>query len=822
MRLPNTPQADARDEQVLKDSLSVLPLVFAKLALMAPQSVRRRKTARAAYREYHLLSVNVPRPFKPPRDHPLAGFYAQAYRDQIVPARVTLFGVKLVPGLKLRGTVLDQVKQVAGAALDQLGQDTRPDSEFDADADTIRQLLVSCGMRTPTREDIRTCEAWWSAGTSSDTPMLPHMDHMHGFDRISDALAAEQLTRVDRDGRDCTSWDDEFPGEWGWQMACLASTSFNDESVHRLSDAARWAAFLLRQGSAVVSMRGLIEPTTITRKEIKRNMARYESDLNTVGKAGKEAQTESVDAFVFHRDVEQMYARKRERPSPTSVETSVIAAIPGTSPDLCEKLLADQSVIFTPMINLQLQAMAEAQLCSPVRSNAVLLDLPTDVVAFAGCNDVSTAGDAPSARTALSGFTERDRQPVWEAPDASSTQDKPPIKLLFGDTGSGKTMLQQWLWWQWGHVENKHGELTPSVMVNPKAQSLARTAEWGGARRLVVDSQRDGDGGLDPLGFFEDKESAITTAAGMLQDLYSGSPEQVAAAQLPLLEAVRFGVDHGATATGQAIHMYIDELQHQLAVETMPVRRSEIEHDIGVCDHMLRVTNQPQARAIIGSGAAASGAGLRVQQGMVLIEATGGISLPLNTDPALMNLSDKINLYVIRMILLAAMHALSGRQGVIFLDEGWVFLMGGKALMEMLGRLARSLGVTIVLGDQRVQQSSQLSDFVSGGYVLALKGKPVEGEPNSVLAFKTFELDPDWHGRAHRASLSLTIDGTPEDQASETTFNWESLRALVDPVTRRVARGSVAYFKDLYGRCPTVEILLPSEFVKVASTTPDN
>jgi hypothetical protein len=96
------------------------------------------------------------------------------------------------------------------------------------------------------------------------------------------------------------------------------------------------------------------------------------------------------------------------------------------------------------------------------------------------------------------------------------------------------------------------------------------------------------------------------------------------------------------------------------------------------------------------------------------------------------------------------------------------------------------------------------------GYISRILILPIEDEQEARAAcgLARLEATPD---RIRRITAKSKTGSAP---------NWDSMRALRDPVTGAVLRGAVAIYCDLGGRAVPTEITIPPEFLALASTNP--
>jgi hypothetical protein len=812
--IPLSPIQDAKNPAEAERATHVLQKCFDALATRASSNIGGRKTSDNTYRAYHLLGLNIPERFQAPPGHPLREMLAREYPNIIVPHRICLFGVGLQPSIKLTGALRDKATQLATSTLERLREsDDRPQSDYDHDHELIDSLLSSAGAETPSTEDLLVADSWWMGGNPMGAVLYPHSRHVHVFQSAAQARAAYELDKRNRDmsGERCTAWGGQF-AEVGMQMASVSGARI--DGLDPMGTMARWGGSLLRSGALCVSIRGVIEPAKTTAVEMKRNRDRYARELGEQSAAGVETSGRSEDAFGTMHELYDMYERHLDSVPPTSVNTSIVVAMDDTDARDVTQAGSRLAVDLAHMSDLQYPSVAETMLCSPVRANPVLHDLPTHALSCCGLNDVSKVGDPPG-NAALLGFTEYDRQPVWVKSDAAAVGDAAPIESVVGVTRSGKTAVGQRLWVQFSRLLRRDGRFKTSLYVNPKPrQPLEGLCSAYGGVTMRFDSLLTSDGGLDPLSFFADTKEGISEASSLVMWLYPGDDSAKRNAELSISSAVAYGVEHGAKATGQALDMWVQEQERLLPAlgDTLAARESEA--DIEAVKKVLRIPPAlPKARALIGSGTQEH-SGLRFQEGLILIESMAGL-IPANMSPTLNDLflPDKVDIAVVRMIVKLAMNALAHQQAVVFLDEGWVFLLAGEAQMQSLGRQAAALDVLIVLLTQKPGDAEAMSSYISQGMVMSM-GSSSQKEAETAFRSLDSSLDPNYHGRALRALTEPNVAGGSK-------FDPASLKALVDD-DRVVHRGSVAYYKDLHGRFATVEILLPDDFLALASTNPED
>lgn len=767
--VPLAPVLDARTGTEVLAAAEPLLVAFDELATLAQVRVNRRSASRSTYRKVHLLAVTVPRLWEPDPAHPDAAHLDAAFPTTVTDKRVVLLGVKLV----------DHVGGKAGwrAAVDSVVETMvhggAPLSDYDKDTELVSHALARAGLSVPTGEDLRLANGWWNSGHHPDTPVLVHPEHLHVFASATAARLAHESGE-----RDCAAWGEDLPGHHA-----VTFTSVDDVDlpyVDATSPRAAWLAALVDAGAVAVSVRAAVEPAALTRQQMRSQRKRYLEDIAEREREGKMERAEQMEAEARLAEVEALYSGP-DAP-PTLVDCSVIAAFSGLYDDPAR--LADGSAAsLNTMAFRQQQAMAETMLCSPVRANPNLHDLPAQTIACAGLVSMNTVGDTTGA---LLGFTERDRQPSWLSPVAASTSDGLPVCLVAGATGAGKSLAMLNLADQFSRTGN------PIVVLDPKAGSDHGPAvRAGGGQVYSLDSLAEADGVFDPVRFATTPEVGVEIAASMLATINPWGPMRDEY-ETPLTRALAYGVAAGGTCIGQALTI-------ALAAGKAPEPMVRRVLDLAESSAMFR--------ACVGVDPA--GVGLRVADGITLIKV-GGANLNLPAPGQLPeNQQERIGVALVRMMVFGSAMALAGRDGVVMLDEAWVFLGAGRTEVERLGRLARSQRVLPMLFTQRVTDAvdAGLTGYISRGLIL-----PIEDEAEARAACRLFRLE-ETPERIGRITAKATIGS-----GAGVAPNWSSMRALVEPGTRRVLRGAVAIYVDLANRAIPVEVTVPPAFLALAST----
>lgn len=435
-KVANGPVQDAvNSSKMLQVGESIDSAIAEVATLTGKTRTKRRSIDKNAYRHCHLLAINVPRAFTPP-DIENRDYLARLYPDRQLRKRVVLFGVKLKAATGGTGglqATMDSIKHT-------LLEGGTPMSDYDKDRLALDAALTRAGLHMPSPEDLQLANSWWNNGSHADVPYMPHGDHMHIFNSEAAARAAKRLHESE-EFDSCGEWPD-IAGEHNLSFSTVES--FDMDYMLATDPRAHWGAMLLDQGAVAVSVRFMVEPSTITREELRRMKKNYRDDIAERYANGKMERAEQEEMLGRLTDVEAHYSGQGSAP-PTLTDTSITVAVSGR----------DERTGFDPtemgeragtnmdsMLNRQEQAFIDTMMCSNIRSNPHLHDLPSTALAYAGLPDLSVAGDAPRERgsVALLGFSERDRQPMWMDAMAATDEDSVPICLVVGQSGSGKAL----------------------------------------------------------------------------------------------------------------------------------------------------------------------------------------------------------------------------------------------------------------------------------------------------------------------------------------------------------------------------------------------
>jgi hypothetical protein len=552
---------------------------------------------------------------------------------------------------------------------------------------------------------------------------------------------------------------------------------------------------LLADDVTAISIRAKIEPQSVTRTELRQQRKQYERDLNEAAAAGKMDRQEVDEKLNLLTSVEAVYATNAG--SPTLTDTSIVVAFNGLVADMDRIAGGTSAAIIRKVPFRQQQLLAETMICSSVMGNPSRHDMPAQTIAASGIQALSVVGDKDGA---IIGFSLRDNQLARFSPTAASLADGAPLSLTPGATGSGKSMTMLWkalLYDMLPVPGGRPGQKICQVIIDPKTGSdFSDLVLSRGGTVASLDDLASADGIFDPLRFAKSQDVGVELAVSMLVsiDPYSGFAPQM---EVQLFTAISHGVRSGATCIGQAL---------QIAYRDGKASKELI----APIWELLEAS--PMFRACVGLDPKSKG--LSVADGITLIKVGNShLDLPEPGNIAAATLMQRTGLALVRMMVFGSTMAMQGRGGVIHMDEAWVFLGAGKAEVERLGRVARSMNVLGELYTQRVQDAlkAELTGYISRIIIMHLKDQK---EALAACILANLEPTPD------RMAMIMAGD-TIGDGTSEAP-NFQSLRALKDPRTGDYIRGSVGIYSDLKGRAVPVEFPLPKSFLDMVSTNPED
>ncbi len=743
---------------------------------LAVQSRNTRWSRFAQRRKFHLLSIKY-------HDDVDTGQEPAALRDFLdtriywhhVPRRAVFLGLELRSSLwerntsgppgSDRDTVLGLVRKAADrAALDN------PESldAYKSDIAHIESILFRQKFRDPTAQEMNVIQSWFC-----DVP----------GDGINTVVDYQHFMEVENPAGDNLFW--EFTAVTGWR------DHLPEEPWYALANSVDEHAW-------VISARGELERGSATRIRAKAQRRKLDETRRQTEESGDYERVEDEYLAGDIADVEEYYAMNPDEPSVAGF--SLLAgrrvfrdeADPkrwaGENQQTYADVLREHYAVQTVRLPyLQLAAAREMCPCAPVKIGArrpFRHHLSLGMVTHSGLTAMATLGDEKGAHI---GYALPDETEVRFDFGAASAQNQPPMMLVAGQPGSGKTVVSQALL----HQASLAG--VNSIFVNPKgADSLKPLLGITGGEHVVIGADST-PGTLDPFRFCDSQDAAVNIAMGFLDVLI---PDMDASTLAHIEEGLRTAENPGCfmEAAGS-----VKSAQHRDMLEQL--RRSNPV--VGLC----MGTTAGEFRL---GGKTAS----ELERGVLLVEFAGDVQLPAAPQKiADMSRSERYAVAAVGLMMQATSQLIvrsrrgqadAGRGSFLIIDEAWIMLSSkylAAAYLESLARLGRSLDVTVILATQRVSDivNAGLTEYLSRALLLKLTS-----EDEQKAALRLLGLDED--NREFRELLAESGSQRYTDPRSGET--------------RRVP--PVAWMRDLQGRVGVVRCEFPDDVLDVYSTNPED
>jgi hypothetical protein len=769
--------------------------VYQSLAELVPSTgIKRRSLNRSSYRETHLLLLNTPQQYEPPKGHPNYAYWLRNYGGVQVDNRVLLFGVRLNSKI---GGASQSYKESLSSFVGSLVDGETPIEDFAVDAKKISEIFRENALDVPTKQQVDMANGYWDHEQNPDVVVLAHEDHMHFFNdgegiRIATAAGKEN----------CENWLDEstwqdgsgktvLPGESSLSFSVLAGLEIPDDTSSAAS-ISNWVSNAMYHNTRVVSVRAKVEPCINTYTELRTARKLVNSEIEEAYKYRHmdKAQVAETEARLVQLD--SIYSSP-DGPS-TLIDVTVIIGTEGVDSG---RELRIPGLKTSPALHRQPAAWYETMLCSGTICQPRNDDFSIPVIANSGIQSLSQCGEDGGG--ALLGFTETDRQPVYISATVASDENSLPLMLVAGQTGSGKSMAMLHLADQWAH------EGRPQVIIDPKRGSFHDTAIIGDGHNdnvvVPLGSLTSMDGIFDPIRFSakgseEEFNDAISLAVRLLLEIDPWPSVELARSFEPILpRIIRYGViQGGADCIGEA-------LEYALVNGKAPA--SLVDPVIDYAE------NDPYFRSMCGLEH--GGKSLSVGNGITYIRVGNtNIGTPAAGVTA-RTLVERTACALVRMMVFASSAAVSGRSGVVHLDEAWIFLQSNPGEIDKLARLARSQLIFPILYTQKVSDALNADIHGAIGRTLIMS---IKDRKEARYACQLIEME-ETEARLSRIT-ALGVMG-----AKGKTPNPNSMRPLYNPESpREVMRGAIGIYNDFSGRAANVEITIAPEFLAKASTNP--
>lgn len=663
-------------------------------------------------REVHLLAITWQELARVPEGTPpqLAS-YLEASLDFTVPNKVLVIGVRLWTSTSGSSDLAKKgfVEQMRERATSAMGEDVPDPTVFESDRKRVATILSKFGASNPPpREAQRQMEAWYNFGQSPDVEVFETKDQLvvGGLDRI--------------------------------EMAAVMSF---DQAMFRAPDAP-WALAALTHSApaSVVSVRGVLEPSSISRNRVRRSQRKVIAQIEEEQATGDIDRPEQTEALQLAQEVEYFILQGNE---PLVSDCSIVMARrvgPETPETYIDQLGDDFGIEMKPLEHRQMAALDETLPCSSKRVNPFPQDVSVAMLAHAGLQGFSNLGDAKGA---FLGLVNPDAVPCFVSPLGAPAANLPPSMLVAGEPGSGKTFACQMLALQsalGGHQ---------TIFINPKSDDTLEGLTDLVDGTVVRLSQVEKDGGFfDPFRFCQPTPEGRGIAAEILAQHilavlgsrgvagYGFTQEQ----EIAVIDGLRRGAASGARCAAEAIGCITD----------------------------------PQVKELIRQQASdplfALGIGLTPQESfgserrLLLVEFDKPLDIPeKGVEPAQYSRSNRLAVAAVRLVTRASMEILANASGgVIIVDEAWMYLQSsdGLAAMQSFGRLGRSKNILPIFATQRVDDllrtGVDMESYLSRVLVLKLSEKK---EAEAALKLCGLEPTDDRIEWLRNAGAKYTDDG---------------------------------------------------------------
>lgn len=728
----------------------------------------------AGRRRFHLVSMRYYQQADTSAEPlPLKNFLDEHVYWHQVPRRAVMLGLQLRSSVWAwrnsgpPGGDRESVMSVVRKVTDRVWLDTPESlSGYQSDIAQIEQILYRLGWRDPTSKEMDVVQSWY--------------EHIPG-DGICPVTEYPHYIEVENPGGDNSYW--QFTAVSGWRDRLPAEPWFA-------------LANSTAENAWVISARGELELGSATRARAKAQRRKLDETRRQTEESGDYDRIEDEHLADEIAEVEEYYALNTQEPS--VAEFSLLAGRRLFPDDVnpsrwasehqqtyADSLRETYNVQTVRLPYQQLAAAREVCPCAPIRIGSrrpCRHHVSLGVVTRAGFTAMSGLGDD---RGAHMGYTLPDETEVRLDFGAASRENRPPIMLVSGQPGSGKTVVSQALL----HQASLSGVNT--IMVNPKgSDSLSPLLGVTGGEHAIIGASST-PGSLDPYRYAP-PDAAVNIAMGFLDILMPDMPPMRLA---QIEEGLR-------AADNPKCFMH--------AVET--IRSQEIRDEID----QLRRSN-PIVGLCMGDTPGEfrlGGKSVRdIQQGVLLVEFAGDIQLPQSpTKVSEMSRAERFAVGAVGLLMQATTQLIvsarrgqkdSGTGSFLIIDEAWIMLASkylAAAYLESLARLGRSLDVTVVLATQRVSDvlDAGLEEYLSRVLLMQLTSSEEQRRGLELLG-----LDPE--NMDYRAMM--------RDSGSQRYVDQSGQERRVPPV---------AWMRDLKGRVGVIRCEFPDNLVDMYSTNPED
>src|SRR5699024_194920 len=179
-------------------------------------------------------------------------------------------------------------------------------------------------------------------------------------------------------------WPDELhessDGRSGHAAVSFGSVSDIDlEFVKPVDPMANWLLPIMDAGALAVSIRGALEPTQLTREELRKNRRNYLNDQQEQMQNARMSRGEQEEKIATRESIEVVDGSGCG--SPRRVESAALGAMDGKIRDFS---MLDTAAEIQPMEHRQDKAWVEMMLASTIRANPNIQDMPIQNIATSG------------------------------------------------------------------------------------------------------------------------------------------------------------------------------------------------------------------------------------------------------------------------------------------------------------------------------------------------------------------------------------------------------------------------------------------------------
>lgn len=645
----------------------------------------------SSLRQIHLLALSWDSTGKPSPKTPEPLYSVQQQLMNFsVPAKAVVLGVKLRSSVVAKAAnsahplrdVVDALKTSSIAALGQAVVDLDP---YEEDFKRIQAIFVANRVKRLTPEVAAQMDSWYNKGQGSDVEVLV----------AKDAIFVDGVYN---------------------KIEMAAIKAFDTEVMQ--SPHSQWALDAMTSSSpaSVISVRGQIEPSTMAKKRVRQVRRSILGQAKEDAKSGDIEDSDAQMHYDLTKELEDFIAVTQE---PLISKCSIVLGRRSDNADFTyiDELKNVHGIEVIPLTYRQLEAVDETLPCSGNTSHPYLQDVNIAMLAYAGFQGFSALGDPPSRNTVFTGVVDPDQTIcMLDMKRAATIENKSSAMAIFGDPGSGKTFLSQFIAFQSALM----GEQV--IFINPKADSdltpFANYVRSYGVEAEVIRTSEieETPGFFDPFRYTDPDRAIELLNYYILSVLDEFTQEQ----ELTLSSTLRDAATSGVIFCANDAISFLGTRDKYL--ETL-VRKQITASRL----FSLAFGNADQ-KPYNGTG------------GLTLIEFNHKLPLPNKVPGERTHRDERVALAVLRLAVTASLEILKrSRGGVFILDEAWTFLSSsqGIATVQELGRENRSRNIFPIFATQRVDdllnQGVDMEGFLSRVFVGNLSN-PKEARAGLIFA----------------------------------------------------------------------------------------